>query len=406
MAQSPDEKAAQAAAAAEPTTRVHLTRTDENADEIAGLARLLGEPAGLDGLLEELKYTARPARLPRLLGRAVSRAWALDDHDQHDETWYPQGITTSADANDAEVIAADRRIVVLTWYSRTGRGSRLTFLDLDTLRYRHVLLVEPVLTQGRLQLEPVRIHAGGIVWYGPWLHVAATFKGFVTCRVDDIMRVEDDDAVPEQLGVLDTGRVASFGHHFVLPVRFRYRAHAEIGDVGLRYSFLSLDRSGDVPVLLAGEYGRGRESTRLVRYRLDPGTTLLETGEDGRSRPIGIDERGVRQMQGFAVARDRVHVSVSRGSWCPGSVYAGEPGKLREHVFATPMGPEDLSYWPENDSFWSVSEYPRRRWVYSMERSWFDRHRWLDRQAWARDVPLRAARAWKRLRKGRPGRRR
>ena len=36
---------------------------------------------------------------------------------------------------------------------------------------------------------PLRIHAGGIVWHGPYLHVAATTKGFFTCRLDDLFRV-------------------------------------------------------------------------------------------------------------------------------------------------------------------------------------------------------------------------
>lgn len=391
------EDAAQEQAAAAPASPVHLARTDENVAEIEALARLLGGPAGLDGLLDDLKYRLKPALVPRLLGRAVRRAWAFDDYDQGDETWWPQGITTSADASDPDVIAADRRVLVTTWYSKQDMGSRVTFVDLHTLKYRHVLLVEPRLDDdGRLSLEPVRVHAGGIVWCGPWLHVAATAKGFVTCRVDDVMRVENDDELPEQLGVLDDDRVASYGHHYVLPVRFRYRAYAHGDHERLRYSFLSLDRSTHPPVLVAGEYGRGDDTTRLARYRLDPETALLETGEDGFSRPTGIDEGGVRQMQGATIVDGTYHVSVSRGRWAPGSVYVGTPGDLREHLFAQPMGPEDLSYWPESDELWSVSEHPRRRWIYAMPRSWFDHPRWLDRQEWARDLPIRAERAWKR----------
>jgi hypothetical protein len=36
------------------------------------------------------------------------------------------------------------------------------------------------------------------------------------------------------------------------------------------------------------------------------------------------------------------------------------------------MGPEDIAYWPSTDELWSVSEWPRRRWIFSMKRSWFD----------------------------------
>lgn len=358
---------------------VHLRRTEENVEEIATLARTLGGTVGLEGLLDELKYRARPALLPRLLGRAVGTAYRLDRYDQRDGRWWPQGITTSADASDDEVVGGGRRVLVLTWYAKpvagVEMGSRLTFLDLDTLRYRHVLLVEPRLRDGRLALVPVRIHAGGIVWCGPWLHVAATGKGFVTCRVDDIMRVPDDDAVPDRLGVLDDGRVASYGHHHVLPVRFRHQAYADDPTVRLRHSFLSLDRASSPPALVAGEYGRRGQSTRLARYDLDPATLLPATGEDGYSRPTGIDEGGVRQMQGAVVARGRHYVNVSRGPWASGSVYVGRPGALREHPFAVPMGPEDLSYWPSTDTLWTVTEHPRRRWVCAMPRAWFDSDR-------------------------------
>ena len=128
-------------------------RTDDNEREIAALSAVLGPPAGLDGLLSDLKYRIRPARvLPRLLGRAVRDAWRWDAYDDRDPNWYPQGISTSADSSDTEVIGADgRRVLVTTWYStgRDGikRGSRVTFVDLDTREYRHVLLVVPVLDE-------------------------------------------------------------------------------------------------------------------------------------------------------------------------------------------------------------------------------------------------------------------
>lgn len=363
---------------------VHLQRTDENAREIEALAAVLGRPAGLDGLLGDLKYRLRRARvLPRLLGRAVREAWAWDAYDELDENWYPQGISTSADASASELVGQvdgqgdGRRVLVTTWYS-TGsdgikRGSRVTFIDLDTLEYRHVLLVVPVLDEdGALQLCPMNIHAGGIVWAGPWLHIAATSRGFVTARVDDIMRVPGDDDRPDELGV-DGTRVASFGHRYVLPVRSTYQAFTDEGHEKLRYSFLSLDRRSDPPALVAGEYAHDPDaSTRLARYPLDTGTWQLETGADGFSRPLAIDEGGVRQMQGAVLAGGRYHVSVSHGPWMPGTVAAGQPGAMRVRRWAVPMGPEDLAYWPSTDRIWCVTEHPRRRWIVAMDRGWFD----------------------------------
>lgn len=355
---------------------VHLQRTDENVREIAALAAVLGEPAGLDGLLGDLKYQARRSRLPaRLLGRAVSDAYTWDDYDQRDELWYPQGISTSADASDTEDIAG-RRVLVTTWYS-TGkdgvkRGSRVTFIDLETLRYRHVLLVSPVFDkEGELQLRPMNIHAGGIVWAGPYLHIAATKRGFVTARVDDIMRVLGDDDHPDELGIVGQ-HVASYGHRYVLPVRFTYKAFTDDGHDQLRYSFMSLDRRSDPPALVAGEYNSGTSPTRIARYQLDPATWQLQTGDDGFSRPLEVDEGGVVRMQGVALAGGRYHVTVSHGPWMPGSIHAGTSGRLKEKRFALPMGPEDLAYWPSTDRLWSLTEHPRRRWIVSMKRSAFD----------------------------------
>ena len=81
---------------------VHLQRTDENVREIEALAAVLGEPVGLGGLLDDLKWRVRRSRAPRLLGRAVREAYRWDAYDERDEQWYPQGISTSADASDTE----------------------------------------------------------------------------------------------------------------------------------------------------------------------------------------------------------------------------------------------------------------------------------------------------------------
>jgi hypothetical protein len=356
------------------STGVHLRRTDENVEEIEALAGLLGGRAGIDAVLADLNRRAgRSLLLGRWrLGRAVDWGFAWDRHDRGDPRWWPQGISTSADASDTEDING-RHVLAVSWYAKDESGVRVTFVDLDTLRYRHVLLVVPVLDRnGSLVLRPLRVHAGGIVWNGPYLHIAATARGLVTCRVDDIMRVPDVQGSPAQRLGLRGQHVASYGYRYVLPVRFSYRAYADDGSTKLRYSFLSLDRSADPPALVAGEYGRSGQSTRLARYHLEPDTLMLQTGEDGLSRPIGVDEGGVSRMQGASIVGGRYYVTVSHGRWTPGSVYVGTPGDLVEYQFATPMGPEDIAYWPSTEHFWSVSEHPHRRWVFSMKRSYFE----------------------------------
>ncbi|MCD4525580.1 hypothetical protein [Nocardioides sp. cx-173] len=353
---------------------VHLTRTDENVAEIDALARLLGGRVPLGGVLSDLDRQGRRTWAP---GRAVHEAFTFDARDRRDPRWWPQGVTTSADASDTGRVEG-RRLVVVAWYAKQlpgdppGRqGARVTLFDLDSRRYRHVLLVVPTMKDGVLGLSPLRVHAGGIVWFGDHLHVAATAKGFMTCRMSDLMRVPD--AVAGERGAIgvEGDRVASYGYRYVLPVRFSYRAHAEEDQERLRYSFLSLDRGSSPPALVAGEYATRGRTRRLARFPTDPETTLLETGDDGRSLPSGMEE-GVGHMQGAVVARGRYHVTVSRTPYWFGSVFTGSPGRWRERRLATPMGPEDLAYWPETDLLWSVTEHPRRRWIFSMRRSWFD----------------------------------
>ena len=281
---------------------VHLQRTDENVREIAALAEVAGEPTGLDGVLDDLKYDVRRSRAPRLLGRAVREAYRWDDYDERDEQWYPQGISTSADSSDTEAFldrsGGGRRVVVATWYSTgrdgTKRGSRVTFVDLDSGKYRHVLLVSPVFDKaGNLVLKPMSIHAGGIVWAGPYLHIAATSRGFVTARVDDILRVRGDDDHPDRIG-LEGSHLYSFGHRYVLPVRFTYQAFADEGHEKLRYSFMSLDRRSEPPALVAGEYASGAAATtRLARYPLDPQTWRARRGRR-RVLPAAGARRGRR----------------------------------------------------------------------------------------------------------------
>jgi hypothetical protein len=338
---------------------VHLVRTEEAVDEIDALAARLGGHVGLAALLGDLNRRARPTLAP---GWAVHRALTWDAADRRDPDWWPQGITTSADASDTEEVegADGRRLLVVSWYTGNGQGSRLSFLDLDRRRYRHVLLVVPVVENGRVRVEPLAVHAGGLMWHGPYLHVAATARGVHTCRIDDLVRVPS------------AGLVASFGYRYLLPVRFSYRAYTDEGLERLRYSFLSLDRASSPPALVVGEYGSSTQTRRLARFRLDPETSFLSEGADGVSRPVVLDEGGVVRTQGAVVARGRWYLTSSTGPRVPGSVYAGRPGDFRRYKWATPMGPEDVAWWPSTDLLWSVSEHPRRRWVFAMRRKRFD----------------------------------
>lgn len=328
-------------------TGVHLRRTDEHTAEIAAFARRYGGAVGIPGVLGALNRQAGRVAVP---GLAVEWGFSWDAADGVSERWWPQGIT-----NSAHVPGVDRRLLVVGWYAKDDRGSRITVVDLETLRYRHVLLVVPEHEAGGVRLRPLTVHAGGLVWAGPYLYVAGTRRGLLTCRMDDVVEVEPG--------------AETFGHRFVLPVRFAYDARHDRDR--MRYSFVSLDRSTDVPHLVAGEYGRGEMTRRIVRYPLDPDTYYLHAEQDGVSRPVSFEERGLGHMQGAAVVRGTFYVTTSRGRWELGSMQVGRPGDFRTFRQATPVGPEDLCYF-DDDLLWSLSEYPGRRFVFSMRRTTFD----------------------------------
>jgi hypothetical protein len=293
--------------------------------------------------------------------------------------WWPQGITTSADSatgNPSPDHVEGRSVLVTSSYSHEvdgySQGARLTFVDLtdpDDIRYRHVLLVEPFLhDDGSVDVRPVTVHAGGIVWHGAHVHVAGTTRGFSSFRLDDIVRVPTGD--PTRLRIR-SDRVDGFGYRYFLPVRFTYDGHSDDGQSRLRYSFASLDRSTSPHELVAGEYGRNDMTNRLVRYEIDPASSLLRAEDDGRSLPLALEDGGVPGMQGATVVDRTWFVTTSRGRYRLGSVWVGRPGDLREHRWQLPVGPEDITYWPERDQLWSLSEYPGARYVYAMPRSRF-----------------------------------
>ncbi|RNM13090.1 hypothetical protein [Nocardioides pocheonensis] len=323
---------------------VHLRRTERHVAAIDALVDRHGEPVGVAGVLDHLNRSAERTPVP---GLAVEWGFRWDDEDAASERWWPQGIT-----NSAHVPGIEQRLLVISWYAKDGRGSRITVVDLETLRYRHVLLVVPEIESGAARLRPLAVHAGGLVWAGPYLYVAGTRRGLFTCRMEEILEVEP-------------GRETS-GHRFVLPVRFGYDASGD-GEP-MRYSFLSLDRSTEVPHLVAGEYARGDMTRRIVRYPLDPGTFHLAAEEDGLSRPVLLDDRGLGHMQGAAIVRGTYYVTTSRGRWKLGALQVGHPGAFHAHRQALPAGPEDLCYREDDDLLWSLTEYPGRRFVFSVRR--------------------------------------
>ncbi len=198
------------------------------------------------------------------------------------------------------------------------------------------------------------MHAGGIVWYGQYLYVAGGQHGIRVFRLDDLVRVRN--------------RFRTKSYRYVLPQFTSYDAGSRQGVGEMMYSFMSLDRSGDEDHLVAGEYGRKGGSHRLMRYPLDRETELLRSR---RSR-VGRAGRAVRPSGRAHAGRDAGrrhlgHHGEQRQGQRPGDLWVGRPGDYVRHAGVLPTGPEDITYWPQRGQLWSVTEWPRQRWVYAID---------------------------------------
>jgi hypothetical protein len=320
------------------------------------LAAGVGGRAGLDTVLDDLDQRAVVVEVPAI---ASDYGFRWNDEDCDDREWWPQGISTSADAGDADDVAG-RKVVVVAWYAKRikglTQGSRLTFVDVTdprSPRYRHVLLVEPTRHRftRKIVMRPVPVHAGGIVWYAKAILVADTVGGIRRFDLDDILRVDGGWR----------------GYEYVLPQRTSYQAINDRGFAPFRFSFVSLDRSGPDHQLIAGEYGKAGSRNRLIRFAIDADKASLATAA-GYARPLEIILDGLTHMQGATVVGDTYYISTSRGNR-PGTLWVRRPGESpAEHRGVLTVGPEDLTYWPQTDRLWNCSEHPGRRYVYAIPR--------------------------------------
>jgi hypothetical protein len=267
---------------------------------------------GLPGLLESAGRKARRAKVP---GSLVVEGIRWNGRDRWTGRWWPQGIAVG--------YHEDIALAIVSWFSKSRagreRGTRITVLELGSLRYRHVNLVA-----GR-DLSPVTVHAGGIVWSGDSLLVAATFGGIREFRLSGILRASRD--------------------RFVLPQVSHRQPAAKF-----RYSFLAEGPDG----VVAGEYSKD-DGGRLARLTLS----------DDAVSVTNIHTPGIPEMQGAVIVDGRWAVSSSRGDRENGDLWVGGQGALVRHSGALPPGPEDLAWWAERGQLWGVTEHPGQRWVFA-----------------------------------------
>ncbi|MGH3738584.1 MAG: hypothetical protein ACRDT6_23715 [Micromonosporaceae bacterium] len=309
--------------------------------------------------------------------RSRVAAFCWNSGDNGTTAWYPQGITSTADAYGAGTYDGET-VILVSWYDHAddgiSKGVRVSFVDWSSPsspKYRHVLLVEPYRrSDGRPSFRSVNIHAGGMFWYGYYLYVADTSYGFRVFDLRHLWQVSTGNK--SIIGWQSNGTYHAFDYQYVLPQAFRYLQSTVNGYSKLRFSFASLDRTSTPDSVVMGEYGYPGGGTRLVRFGIDYRDRKLRTDSDGYARGTQAYNVSFTSMQGATSVNGEFLVSTSDGSSNAGDLISWTPGRSPRYYYdSMPIGPEDLSYWGPRDQLWSLSEYPGRRNVYAMRASAF-----------------------------------
>jgi hypothetical protein len=337
--------------------------------------------AELDAVLARASVAAvlgsanRKGRACRPHPKAVA-AFCWQRGDGSTAEWYPQGITTSADAS-ADGRYEGKTAIVTSWYhkgKRDNKGVRVSFVDYakpSAPRYRHVLLVEPYRDPaGKPNFRAVRAHAGGIAWYGHYVYVADTFDGLRVFDTRHIWKVAMGKK--NEIGRQPDGSYRAYNYAYALPQALAFAASTTGGYAPLRYSAVSLDRTSSPPSLIVPEYDADGTNTRVVRYPIDESTLLLKPSGDGYVHAAEAYRVDIRSMQGATAAGGKFYVSASRGAGKRGSVYTfTKTTDPTAHPRTLPPGPEDLSYWRSKNQLWTLAEHPRQRSVLAVKASAF-----------------------------------
>lgn len=124
--------------------------------------------------------------------RKISWCWSSELGDDTTPRWWPQGMSSTGVADGADGAIQGKSVTAVAWHYKTFRTDaagtleandkcrtnnllRLSFIDRDTLKYRHVLLAEP--TSGGQNFKYVTGHGGGVVWYANHLYYRTLVQG-------------------------------------------------------------------------------------------------------------------------------------------------------------------------------------------------------------------------------------
>lgn len=296
----------------------------------------------------------------------VSQAFGWNAGDQNVDYWIPQGLTGSADAS-AEGLVEGREVVLASWYYRIEddpnasgeKGVRVSLADVtnpSSVAYRHLLLVEPFMNGSRPDFRAVKIHAGGMAWFGDLLYVADTVHGF---RVFDLGRILRVDTGQPTIGY-DATQSAYYAanYKFIVPQIGHYE---RLGDCTPRFSFVALDRSTTPARLVSGEYDAATITGRLFRW------PLMSSGhlEAPVSFPSDAHFAMHSHLQGGVSKGATFWLSSSEPPAGAGALYVATEAATTQ-VVGWVDAPEDLMIDVPRNKLWSLSEGHGERFVFAV----------------------------------------
>ena len=315
--------------------------------------------------------TAAEPALAKLVG--LHKAFKWDATDTGVLHWMPQGMSGSWDAAPDGLVGG-RQVVAVSWYHKPeetdtpglNKGVRVAFADVTDIDqgkvpYRHVLLVEPFIDQGKPSYRAIKIHAGGITWTGRYLYVTDTVRGlrvFDTARLFKIANLEDRIGYSAQ-----TKQYHGYGYTYVLPQVGAY--YLSDPSCWHRFSSVSLDRTSNPPSLITGEYYDEHIAAKVIRWPLD-GEAMQGGADDPASvHPMEVFFHQEKIIQGAASSNGRWWLS--GGAQLNMSAVLFRTGEgAPSSAFPWMFGPEDLMYVHGQDILWSNSEFANKRYVWSV----------------------------------------
>jgi hypothetical protein len=353
---------------ASPASQLKLKADFRDADKVAGLVKSGAfTPVSLNALPLDRKLSVGSDRGPNAaipyteMRHQTPTGFAFDAEDQNTKDWYPQAVTTTADADPKTGLLDGKKWTAVTWHSADGKSARISFLDTthpdqpESARYRNVALMVPNAKGDGL--EPLASHVGGVSWVGHYLYVAQTGGGVRVFDANQLLHVEDASKVPAGTGQYVLPQV---GYYHVQRAPGE-KPHAGSGSSPL-FSGLSVDHSGSPPALLSQEYDAEHPGGRIVRWPIDAATGKLGESADGVVQATDAWNVPLKRLAGMVRLKDGFRLA-TMGS--PGELWSARDGGKPQRTDSLAKGIQQFSYDATLNKIWTVAEHPGHRMVWS-----------------------------------------